>query len=42
MEPVAKPLPLYGKTPQVVLVVGVNGSGKTTLMQIMALHDRPT
>ncbi|SPJ24823.1 signal recognition particle-docking protein FtsY [Palleronia abyssalis] len=30
MEPVAKPLPLYPKKPQVVLVVGVNGSGKTT------------
>ena len=30
MEPVAKPLPLYPTTPQVVLVVGVNGSGKTT------------
>ncbi|MCI4661326.1 MAG: signal recognition particle-docking protein FtsY [Neomegalonema sp.] len=30
LEPVARPLPLYGKKPQVVLVVGVNGSGKTT------------
>lgn len=30
MEPVARPMPLYPKTPQVVLVVGVNGSGKTT------------
>ncbi|QXT39150.1 signal recognition particle-docking protein FtsY [Gymnodinialimonas ceratoperidinii] len=30
MEPVARPLPIYPKTPQVVLVVGVNGSGKTT------------
>ena len=30
LEPVAKPLPLYTKKPQVVLVVGVNGSGKTT------------
>ena len=30
LEPVAKPLPLYAKKPQVVLVVGVNGSGKTT------------
>ena len=30
MEPVAKPLPIYPTTPQVVLVVGVNGSGKTT------------
>lgn len=30
MEPVARPLPIYPKKPQVVLVVGVNGSGKTT------------
>ncbi|MGG7568101.1 signal recognition particle-docking protein FtsY [Rhodovulum sp. DZ06] len=30
MEPVARPLPLTGQKPQVVLVVGVNGSGKTT------------
>ncbi|MEL6977309.1 MAG: signal recognition particle-docking protein FtsY [Pseudomonadota bacterium] len=30
LAPVAKPLPLYAKRPQVVLVVGVNGSGKTT------------
>ena len=30
LRPVAKPLPLYAKRPQVVLVVGVNGSGKTT------------
>ncbi|UWQ94930.1 signal recognition particle-docking protein FtsY [Rhodobacteraceae bacterium M385] len=30
MQPVARPLPIYPKTPQVVLVVGVNGSGKTT------------
>lgn len=30
MEPVARPMPIYPKTPQVVLVVGVNGSGKTT------------
>lgn len=30
MEPVARPLPIYAKRPQVVLVVGVNGSGKTT------------
>ena len=36
MEPVAKPLPLYGKTPQVVLVVGVNGSGKTTTIGKLA------
>ena len=30
MEPVARPMPLYAKKPQVVLVVGVNGAGKTT------------
>ena len=30
MEPVAKPMPLYPKKPQVVLVVGVNGSGNTS------------
>jgi fused signal recognition particle receptor len=36
MEPVAKPLPIYAKTPQVVLVVGVNGSGKTTTIGKLA------
>ncbi len=36
MEPVAQPLPLYPKTPQVVLVVGVNGSGKTTTIGKLA------
>ena len=36
MEPVAKPLPIYPKKPQVVLVVGVNGSGKTTILD--AVH----
>jgi fused signal recognition particle receptor len=30
MEPVAKPLPIFNKSPQVILVVGVNGAGKTT------------
>ena len=30
MAPVARPLPIYPKKPQVVLVVGVNGAGKTT------------
>lgn len=30
METVARPLPIYEKRPQIVLVVGVNGSGKTT------------
>ncbi len=36
MDPVAKPMPLYRKTPQVVLVVGVNGSGKTTTIGKLA------
>ena len=36
MEPVAKPLPLYAKKPQVVLVVGVNGAGKTTTIGKLA------
>ncbi|MCW8842415.1 MAG: signal recognition particle-docking protein FtsY [Rhodobacteraceae bacterium] len=36
MEPVAKPLPIYPTTPQVVLVVGVNGSGKTTTIGKLA------
>ncbi|MGH1354372.1 MAG: signal recognition particle-docking protein FtsY [Thalassovita sp.] len=36
MEPVAQPLPLYPKKPQVVLVVGVNGSGKTTTIGKLA------
>ena len=36
MDPVAKPLPLYPKRPQVVLVVGVNGSGKTTTIGKLA------
>ncbi len=36
LEPVAKPMPLYPKTPQVVLVVGVNGSGKTTTIGKLA------
>ncbi len=36
MEPVAKPMPLYSKRPQVVLVVGVNGSGKTTTIGKLA------
>ncbi|WP_114285210.1 signal recognition particle-docking protein FtsY [Candidatus Halocynthiibacter alkanivorans] len=40
MEPVAKPLPLYGKKPQVVLVVGVNGSGKTTTIGKLASQFR--
>jgi fused signal recognition particle receptor len=36
LEPVARPLPLYAKRPQVVLVVGVNGSGKTTTIGKLA------
>lgn len=36
MTPVARPLPLYAKKPQVVLVVGVNGSGKTTTIGKLA------
>ena len=40
MEPVAKPMPLYSKKPQVVLVVGVNGSGKTTTIGKLALQFR--
>jgi fused signal recognition particle receptor len=40
MEPVAKPMPLYSKKPQVVLVVGVNGSGKTTTIGKLASQFR--
>ena len=40
MEPVAKPLPIYQKRPQVVLVVGVNGSGKTTTIGKLASQFR--
>jgi len=40
MEPVAKPMPLYQKKPQVVLVVGVNGSGKTTTIGKLASQFR--
>lgn len=36
MKPVAKPMPLFPKKPQVVLVVGVNGSGKTTTIGKLA------
>lgn len=36
MEPVARPMPLYPTTPQVVLVIGVNGSGKTTTIGKLA------
>ena len=34
--PVARPMPIYPKKPQVVLVVGVNGSGKTTTIGKLA------
>ncbi|MFC5739610.1 signal recognition particle-docking protein FtsY [Sinirhodobacter huangdaonensis] len=40
MEPVARPMPLYAKRPQVVLVVGVNGSGKTTTIGKLAAQFR--
>ncbi|MGF1501043.1 MAG: signal recognition particle-docking protein FtsY [Paracoccaceae bacterium] len=36
IEPVARPLPIYARRPQVVLVVGVNGSGKTTTIGKLA------
>ncbi len=40
LEPVARPMPLYAKRPQVVLVVGVNGSGKTTTIGKLASQFR--
>ena len=40
MEPVAVPMPLYARKPQVVLVVGVNGSGKTTTIGKLASQFR--
>ncbi|SDE46028.1 signal recognition particle-docking protein FtsY [Limimaricola pyoseonensis] len=40
MEPVARPMPIYPKKPQVVLVVGVNGSGKTTTIGKLASQFR--
>ena len=40
MEPVARPMPLYARKPQVVLVVGVNGSGKTTTIGKLASQFR--
>ncbi|TVQ59183.1 MAG: signal recognition particle-docking protein FtsY, partial [Rhodobacteraceae bacterium] len=36
LDPVARPLPIYPKRPQVILVVGVNGSGKTTTIGKLA------
>jgi len=40
LEPVARPMPLRAKRPQVVLVVGVNGSGKTTTIGKLASQFR--
>ncbi|MEL6609592.1 MAG: signal recognition particle-docking protein FtsY [Pseudomonadota bacterium] len=40
MEGVARPMPLYPRKPQVVLVVGVNGSGKTTTIGKLASQFR--
>ena len=40
MTAVAKPLPIYPKRPQIVLVVGVNGSGKTTTIGKLASQFR--
>ncbi|MBK0399071.1 signal recognition particle-docking protein FtsY [Limibaculum sp. M0105] len=40
LTPVARPLPIYAKRPQVVLVVGVNGSGKTTTIGKLASQLR--
>lgn len=40
MEPVARPMPIYPKRPQVVLVVGVNGAGKTTTIGKLAAQFR--
>ncbi|WP_193142461.1 MULTISPECIES: signal recognition particle-docking protein FtsY [unclassified Meridianimarinicoccus] len=40
MEPVARPMPIYNKRPQVVLVVGVNGAGKTTTIGKLASQFR--
>ncbi|MFO1143306.1 MAG: signal recognition particle-docking protein FtsY [Amaricoccus sp.] len=40
LTPVARPMPIYPKRPQVVLVVGVNGSGKTTTIGKLASQFR--
>ncbi|MEM9499593.1 MAG: signal recognition particle-docking protein FtsY [Pseudomonadota bacterium] len=40
MDPVARPMPLSARRPQVVLVVGVNGSGKTTTIGKLASQFR--
>ena len=36
LEPVARPIPFFSATPQVILVAGVNGSGKTTTIGKLA------
>ncbi|MBD3766041.1 MAG: signal recognition particle-docking protein FtsY [Rhodobacterales bacterium] len=40
LDTVARPLPIYPRRPQVVLVVGVNGSGKTTTIGKLASQFR--
>ena len=40
LDPVARPLPLVGAKPQVILVVGVNGAGKTTTIGKLASQFR--
>ncbi len=40
LDPVARPMPLFAKRPQVVLVVGVNGAGKTTTIGKLAAQFR--
>ena len=40
LEPVARPMPIYPRRPQVVLIVGVNGSGKTTTIGKLASQFR--
>ena len=36
LRPVARPIPIFAKKPQVILVVGVNGAGKTTTIGKLA------
>lgn len=40
LDTVARPMPVYPRRPQVVLVVGVNGSGKTTTIGKLASQFR--
>lgn len=40
LSPVARPIPIMKKRPQVILVVGVNGSGKTTTIGKLAMQFR--